>query len=95
MSGRYTLSQREMIIEIKNLLSEYLEITPQEAQTISVDQPFDEFMSSIVTADFIEELRTKYEVELCWGRIAHNPTIDGILELIQDEKEDGYKCDDK
>jgi hypothetical protein len=92
MSGNYTIEQRDIIIDIKNILANILNISKPQAQIISVHKPFDELMSSIVCMQFIEEVRERYDVELCWGRISENPTIDGILEVILDEKEDGYKC---
>ncbi len=92
MSGRYTFEQREIIVEIKNILADFLNISKAQSQIISVDKPFDEMMSSVVCMQFIEEVRTRFEVELCWGRISENPTVDGVLEVILDEKEDGYKC---
>ncbi len=92
MSGRYTLEQRDIIIEIKNILAKFLNISKAQAQIISVDKPFDEMMSSIICMQFIEDVRDRFDVELCWGRISENPTVDGVLEVILDEKEDGYKC---
>ena len=92
MSGRYTLEQREMITQIKTILAEFLNIPVSQALLISVDKPFDEMMSSVVAMDFIQQLRDHFSSELCWGRIGENPTIDGVLEVLLDEKEGGYKC---
>jgi hypothetical protein len=92
MSGRYTLEQREIISKIKTILGDFLNIPIEQALLISVDTPFDEMMSSVVAMDFIQHLREELEIELCWGRISENPTIDGILEILLDEKEEGYKC---
>jgi hypothetical protein len=91
-SGRYTLEQREIIIEIKNIMADVLKISNAQAQLISVDQNILEMMKSYVSVMFIEKIRTHFDIELCWGRIANNPTIDTILEVILEEKEDGYKC---
>ncbi len=92
MSGRYTLEQRELITQIKTIIAEFLNIPVSQALLISVDKPFDEMMSSVVTMDFIQRLRDHFSSELCWGRIGENPTIDGVLEVLLDEKEGGYKC---
>jgi hypothetical protein len=91
MSGRYTLAQREIIIKLKTILANFLNIPVTKALLISVDKPFDEMMSSVVAMDFIQHVRTEFDSELCWGRISKNPTIDGVLEVLLDEKE-GYKC---
>jgi hypothetical protein len=95
MNGRYTLEQREIISKIKTILAEFLNIPVSKALLISVDKPFDEMMSSLVAMDFIQRIRVEFDSELCWGRIHENPTIDGILEVILDEKEGGYKCNSK
>ena len=92
MSGRYTLEQREIISKIKTILADFLNIPVAKALLISVDKPFDEMMSSVVAMDFIQHVREEFDIELCWGRISENPTIDGILEVLLDEKEGGYKC---
>ncbi len=92
MSGRYTLEQREIISKIKTILAGFLNIPVAKALLISVDKPFDEMMSSVVAMDFIQHLREEFDSELCWGRISENPTIDGVLEVLLDEKEGGYKC---
>ncbi len=92
MSSRYTLEQREWIMDIKSILADYLKISKERAQLISVDKPFDEMMSSVVTMKFIQTIRDRFKQELCWGRIEDNPTIDGIVEVITDERENGYKC---
>jgi hypothetical protein len=92
MSGRYTLDQREMISKIKTILADLLNIPVAKALLISVDKTFDEMMSSVIAMDFIQRVREEFDSELCWGRIRENPTIDGILEVILDEKEGGYKC---
>jgi hypothetical protein len=80
--------------DIKIKLSSFLNIQNQENSDleISIDQPLDDFMSSISISEFLEQIRQIYNVELCWGRIVHNPTIMGIVELIQDETENGYSC---
>jgi hypothetical protein len=95
MSGRYTLEQREIISKIKTILANFLNIPVAKSLLISVDKPFDEMMSSIVAMDFIQYLRSEFDSELCWGRISQNPTIDGVLEVLLDEKEGGYKCNSK
>jgi hypothetical protein len=92
MSGRYTLEQREIISKIKTILADFLNIPVAKALLISVDKPFDEMMSSVVAMDFIQHVRDEFDSKLCWGRISENPTIDGILEVLLDEKEGGYKC---
>ncbi len=92
MSGRYTLEQREIISNIKTILADFLKISISKALLISVNKPLDEMMDSIVTMNFIQHLRQEFKSELCWGRISKNPTIDGILEVLLDEKEEGYKC---
>jgi hypothetical protein len=92
MSGRYTLKQREIISKLKTILSDFLNIPVSRALLISVDKPLDEMMSSVVAMDFIQKVRDEFKSELCWGRISENPTIDGILEVLFDEKEGGYKC---
>ena len=92
MSGRYTLEQREMLIEIKNILAGYVEIPKSKAQMIPITKDFEEMMSSIVATKFIQEVRDKFDLEICWGRIAENPTLEGLMEVIIDETENGYKC---
>ena len=92
MSGRYTFEEREMIIDIKNILADYLKISKENAQTIPLTKEFDEMMSSVVAMKFIQSVRDHFEMEICWGRIAENPTIEGLMEVIIDEKDNGYKC---
>ena len=92
MSNRYSLEQREIIKDIKTILGGILDIPSSIYLLISVHKPFDEMMNSMTAMSFIQELRNKYMLELCWGRISDNPTIDGLLEVISDETDGNYKC---
>jgi hypothetical protein len=92
MSTRYTVEQRELITKIKTILGNALGLPASQALLLPVNKPLEEMMSSIQITDVLELLREEFKVELCWGRISENPTIDGILEVIMDETDGGYKC---
>jgi hypothetical protein len=92
MSGRYTFEEREMIIKIKDILAGYIGVSKAKAQTIPLTKEFEDMMSSVVAMKFIQDVRNQFEMEICWGRISDNPTIEGLMEVIIDEKDNGYKC---